>query len=160
MDFTAIYETIAPYIGTSSIALGLITLIGFFFKGINTFKEMKKTFTDTNAEAIDRLKASLPESLVVSLETLTKQELSKIIEQIRETVEKEFIEPIKANDELIKAMAEALALSKLTPDEYKVKIKELLDLPEVETTNSLKVELNTVETTETTKTAENKILVD
>lgn len=161
MDFTTIYNTIAPYIGTGSIAVGLLTLIGFFFKGINTFKEMRKTFTDTNAEAINRLKASLPETLTVSLETITKQELSKIIEQVRETVKNEFIEPIKANDELIKAMAEALAVSKLTTDEYKEKIKNLLDLPEVETTNSLKVEISTGSVTKIPATvSDNKILVD
>lgn len=160
MDFSTIYATIAPYIGTGAIATGLVTLVGFFFKGINTFKEMKKTFKDTNAEAIDRLKAALPSDLTITLETITKQELSKIIEQIRETVKKELIEPIKANDDLIQAMAEALAVSKLTPDNYKEKIKELLALPGVETTNSLKVELNTEKTEVEPLKTETKILVD
>lgn len=160
MDFSEIYEIISPYVGTSSIAMAIIALIGFFFKAINTFKEMRSTFVDTNKEAIDRFKKALPDDLVISLEALTKAELSKIIDQIRETIAKEFIEPIKANDDLIKAMAEALAVSKLTPDEYKERIKTLLELPEVETTNSLKVELTKEDKKSAVVVNEKSILVD
>ena len=164
MDFNSIYQAVAPYLGTGVIGTALVGLIGIFCKGIKAFKEMKSTFKDTNAEAIDRFRKALPSELTVSLETITKQEFSKIRAEIAGDIKEQFIEPIKANTELCRAMAEALAVSKLTPDAYKEKIKEMLDLPEVETTNSLKVELNTEEnkSNEETKGAksENKILVD
>nr|DAL76783.1 MAG TPA: hypothetical protein [Caudoviricetes sp.] len=164
MDFNSIYQAVAPYLGTGVISTALVGLIGIFCKGIKAFKEMKSTFKDTNAEAIDRFRKALPSELTVSLETITKQEFSKIRAEIAADIKEQFIEPIKANTDLCRAMAEALAVSKLTPDAYKEKIKEMLDLPEVETTNSLKVELNTEEkgTNEEapgTK-SENKILVD
>lgn len=163
MDFNSIYQAVAPYLGTGVIGTALVGLIGIFCKGIKAFKEMKSTFKDTNAEAIERFRKALPSELTVSLETITKQEFSKIRAEIAADIKEQFIEPIKANTELCRAMAEALAVSKLTPDAYKEKIKEMLDLPEVETTNSLKVELNTEEK-ETQETpgakSENKILVD
>lgn len=164
MDFNSIYQAVAPYLGTGVIGTALVGLIGIFCKGIKAFKEMKSTFKDTNAEAIDRFRKALPSELTVSLETITKQEFSKIRAEIAADIKEQFIEPIKANTELCRAMAEALAVSKLTPDAYKEKIKEMLDLPEVETTNSLKVELNTEENKPNGETAgaksENKILVD
>lgn len=164
MDFNSIYQAVAPYLGTGVIGTALVGLIGIFCKGIKAFKEMKSTFKDTNAEAIDRFRKALPSELTVSLETITKQEFSKIRAEIAADIKEQFIEPIKSNTELCRAMAEALAVSKLTPDAYKEKIKEMLDLPEVETTNSLKVELNTEEKETNgephgTK-SENKILVD
>jgi hypothetical protein len=164
MDFNSIYQAVAPYLGTGVIGTALVGLISIFCKGIKAFKEMKSTFKDTNAEAIDRFRKALPSELTVSLETITKQEFSKIRAEIASDIKEQFIEPIKANTDLCRAMAEALAVSKLTPDAYKEKIKEMLDLPEVETTNSLKVKLNTEEK-ETNEEAqgtksENKILVD
>lgn len=164
MDFNSIYQAVAPYLGTGVISTALVGLIGIFCKGIKSFKEMKSTFKDTNAEAIERFRKALPSELTVSLETITKQEFSKIRAEIAADIKEQFIEPIKANTELCRAMAEALAVSKLTPDAYKEKIKEMLDLPEVETTNSLKVELNTEENGTNGETpgakSENKILVD
>ena len=164
MDFNSIYQAVAPYLGTGVIGTALVGLISIFCKGIKAFKEMKSTFKDTNAEAIDRFRKALPSGLTVSLETITKQEFSKIRAEIAGDIKEQFIEPIKANTELCRAMAEALAVSKLTPDAYKEKIKEMLDLPEVETTNSLKVELNTEENKQNEETpgtkSENKILVD
>ena len=164
MDFNSIYQAVAPYLGTGVIGTALVGLISIFCKGIKAFKEMKSTFKDTNAEAIERFRKALPSELTVSLETITKQEFSKIRAEIAADIKEQFIEPIKANTELCRAMAEALAVSKLTPDAYKEKIKEMLDLPEVETTNSLKVELNTEENKQNEETpgtkSENKILVD
>ena len=164
MDFNSIYQAVAPYLGTGMIGTALVGLIGIFCKGIKAVKEMKSTFKDTNAEAIDRFRKALPSELTVSLETITKQEFSKIRAEIAADIKEQFIEPIKANTELCRAMAEALAVSKLTPDAYKEKIKEMLDLPEVETTNSLKVELNTEENKPNGEApgtkSENKILVD
>ena len=164
MDFNSIYQAVAPYLGTGVIGTALVGLIGIFCKGIKAFKEMKSTFKDTNAEAIDRFRKALPSELTVSLETITTQEFSKIRAEIAADIKEQFIEPIKANTELCRAMAEALAVSKLTPDAYKEKIKEMLDLPDVETTNSLKVELNTEEKETNGEVpgakSENKILVD
>lgn len=171
MDFNSIYQAVAPYLGTGVISTALVGVIGLFCKGIKAFKEMRSTFKDTNAEAIERFKKALPSEMTVSLEAITKQEFSKIRAEIAADIKEQFIEPIKANTELCRAMAEALAVSKLTPDAYKEKIKEMLDLPEVETTNSLKVELNTDEKQESTEEkkvnaenqgakTENKILVD
>lgn len=164
MDFNSIYQAVAPYLGTGVIGTALVGLISIFCKGIKAFKEMKSTFKDTNAEAIERFRKALPSELTVSLETITKQEFSKIRAEIAADIKEQFIDPIKSNTELCRAMAEALAVSKLTPDAYKEKIKEMLDLPEVETTNSLKVELNTEEKGTNGETpgakSENKILVD
>lgn len=161
MDFSAIYQAVQPYFTTGAIGTVLVGFIGLFCKGIKAFKEMKNTFKDTNAEAINRLQKALPSSLTVSLESITKTELAKLKSEITESIKNEFVEPIKANTELMQVMAEALAQSKLTPDEYKERIAKLLELDTVETTNSLKVELTT--TTETEKASEKKseeILVD
>lgn len=109
MDFNSIYQAVAPYLGTGVIGTALVGLIGIFCKGIKAFKEMKSTFKDTNAEAIDRFRKALPSELTVSLETITKQEFSKIRAEIAADIKEQFIEPIKANTELCRAMAEALA---------------------------------------------------
>lgn len=141
MDFNSIYETVKPYIGTGAIGTILVAIIGLFTSGIKTFKQMKSTFSDTNKEAIDRFTKALPSSLTVSLQSITKQELAKIKTELTENLKTEFIEPLQKNTELVEVLAEAIAQSKLTPDEYKEKIAELLKLKDVSTTNSLKVEL-------------------
>lgn len=138
MDFNSIYQAVAPYLGTGVISTALVGLIGIFCKGIKAFKEMKSTFKDTNAEAIERFRKALPSELTVSLEAITKQEFSKIRAEIAADIKEQFIEPIKANTELCRAMAEALAVSKLTPDAYKEKSRKCLTCPKLKRQTALK----------------------
>ncbi len=143
MDFNTIYAAIQPYVGTGTIGAGIIAVVAFCLKAVSVFKDMRNSFRDTNKEAIDRFKAALPSDLTISLEQITKQELDRIKGEIRGDIIENFITPIKANTELCRIMAEALACSKLIPDSQKEQIRDILALPDekVETTASLKVSL-------------------
>ena len=160
MDFNAIYQAIVPYLGTGAIATTIVTILALAFKVLKITKEAKSTFSNTHAESIAAFKKAIPESLYVSLESITKSELSKIITKIEEAVENKFLSQIKANTELTQAIASALVSLKAIPDSAKVKIAELLDIPEVETTESLKIDLLPVEETEKAKAPSKDIRID
>lgn len=160
MDFNAIYQAIVPYLGTGAIATTIVTILALAFKVLKITKEAKSIFSSTHAESIAAFKKAIPESLYVSLESITKSELSKIITKIEEAVENKFLSQIKANTELTQAIASALVSLKAIPDSSKVKIAELLDIPEVETTESLKIDLLPVEETEKVKTPSKDIRID
>jgi len=160
MDFNAIYEAAKPYIGTGAIASAIVTVIAFAIKVIGVIKELRASLVSTESEAIKAFKKAIPESLYVSVESLTKAELAKIKEEIAKLVDEKFLKQIKANTELTQAIAVALFSMKAIPDSAKEKITGLLKLKEPKTTESLKVELlPTDEPVTAVKTAE-KIYID
>lgn len=145
MDFNTIYEAIAPYLGTGAIAGAILTILGLAFKVLGFIKEAKGLFQNTQNEAINAFKKALPKELYISIETLVKGELEKITTQIVGAVNDNWLNQIKSNTELVQAIASALVTMRSIPDSSKVKIAELLNIKEVETTDSLKVELIQVE---------------
>lgn len=160
MDFNAIYEVVKPYLGTGAIASGIITVIVMALKAVKVIKEVKASFISTESEAIKAFKKAIPESLYISVESLTKAELAKIKEETVKLIDERFLKQIKANTELTEAIAAALVSMKAIPDSAKEKITGLLELKEPKTTESLKVELlPTDEPVTAVKTAE-KIYID
>ena len=159
MDFNAIYEVVKPYLGTGAIASGIITVIALAIKVIGVIKELRTSFSDTESEAIKAFKKAIPESLYVSVESLTKAELAKIKDEIAKLVDEKFLKQIKANTELTESIAAALLTMKAIPDSAKEKIAELLELKEPKTTESLKVELLPTEP-ENAPVADEKIYID
>ena len=145
MDFNAIYQSIAPYFGTGAMATAIITIITLAFKVLSLCKDARTTFSNTHAESIEAFKKAIPSSLYLSLESLTKSELSKIITQIKDAIDERFLSQIKSNTEITQAIAQALISMKAIPDSAKLKISELLELPEVDTTEGLKIDLIPVE---------------
>ena len=159
MDFNTIYEVIKPYLGTGAIASGILAIFVFALKVLGVVKEIKTTFTSTENEAINAFKKAIPKELYLSIETITKTELAKIIEGIKQVVDQKFLSQIKANTELTQAIASALITMKAIPDSSKKEIAKLLEIKDVETTESLIVELLPIEETKPVKVSD-KILID
>lgn len=159
MDFNTIYEVIKPYLGTGAIASGVVAILFFALKVLGVVKEIKTTFTSTENEALNAFKKAIPKELYLSVETITKTELAKITEGIKQVVDQKFLSQIKANTELTQAIASALITMKAIPDSSKKEIAKLLELKEVETTESLKVELLPVEE-KTVELSTEKVLID
>ena len=157
MDFNTIYEAVKPYLGTGAIAGAIVTILGLVVKVLGFIKESKSLFESTQNEAINAFKKALPKELYISIETLAKTELNKITESIVSIVNDKVLGQIKANTELVQAIASALVTMRNIPDSAKVKIAELLEIKEVETTESLKVELLTID--EKTEKKEDKTLL-
>ena len=159
MDFNTIYEVIKPYLGTGAIASGILAIFVFALKVLGVVKEIKTTFTSTENEAVNAFKKAIPKELYLSIETITKTELAKIIEHIKQIVDQKFLSQIKANTELTQAIASALITMKAIPDSSKKEIAKLLEIKDVETTESLIVELLPIEETKPVKVSD-KILID
>ena len=157
MDFNSIYEAIVPYLGTGAIAGAIITILGLAIKVLGFIKEAKGLFENTQNEAINAFKKALPKELYISVETLVKGELEKITTQIVGAVNDNWLKQIKDNTQLVQAIASALVTMRNIPDSSKLKIAELLDIKEVETTESLKVDLIPVEEE---KPSASSILID
>lgn len=161
MDFNAIYESIAPYVGTSTIASGIIAIISLAFYTVKKIKEIKETFSSTESEMLKAFKKAIPETLYVSIESLAKAELSKITEEIKQVVDKEFLSQIKANTDLVNAMAKALISMKSVPDSVKKEIADIILTDKPATTESLKVQLLPEEkTVEVKENKKEEILID
>ena len=157
MDFNSIYEAIVPYLGTGAIAGAIITILGLAIKVLGFIKEAKGLFENTQNEAINAFKKALPKELYISVETLVKGELEKITTQIVGAVNDNWLKQIKDNTQLVQAIASALVTMRNIPDSSKLKIAELLDIKEVETTESLKVDLIPIEEE---KPSASSILID
>lgn len=141
MDFNSIYEAVKPYLGTGAIAGAIVTILALATKVLGFIKEAKGVFQSTQNEAVNAFKKALPKELYISVETLVKGELEKITTKIVSAVDDKILAQIKANTELMQAIASALVSMRTIPDSSKLEIAKLLELKEVKTTESLKVEL-------------------
>ena len=101
---------------------------------------MRTSWNETENEALKAFKQAIPKELYVNIESLAKQEFEKIVTEIKAIVDEKFLSQIKANTELMEAMAQALCSMKSIPDSHKKAISKLLEI-KPETTESLKVEL-------------------
>ena len=143
MDFNTIYDAISPYLGTGTIASGIIMIISLAIYAVSKIKEIKKSFSSTESEMLKAFKKAIPENLYISIESLAKTELNKITQEIKDIVDEKFLSQIKANTELLNAIAKGLITMRTIPDSIKTEIadKLLTDKKEIITTESLKVEL-------------------
>ena len=149
IDFNTIYETLAPYFGTGAIATFITVALALAHKVFKICKEAKNTFTSTQAQTIDAFKKAIPKELYVSVETLTKSELSKLKTEIMGAINENWLKQISSNTELTKAIAVALMSIKSIPDSSKEAIANLINISQPETTESLKVDLIPIQEAET-----------
>lgn len=166
MDFNTIFELAMPYVGTTGIA-GIIIIIAIIIikcrslmskaeKEIKEFiKDTKTKWDNTENEALKAFKSALPKDLFINIESIAKQELSAIKNEIWTAIDERWLGQITKNTELVQAIATALLSNKTIPDSDKENIAGLLDLEKVKTTKSLKVELAPVEIE--TEKVENKV---
>lgn len=156
MDFNTIYELVAPYLGTTGIAGIIVTILTVFIKcrgvikksenAINDFiSEIKERWNNTENEALKAFKSALPKDLFINIETIAKNELSVIKDDIWNAIDEKWLGQITKNTELTQAIATALLDNKTITDSDKVAIAGLLNKTEANTTKSLKVELLPIE---------------
>ena len=141
IDFNTIFDAVAPYVGTGTIGTVIIGFLVLVIKIIKLGKEAKGLFSSVHAESIEILKKAFPEQIIVSVEPIVKTQIEKLKNEILEAVNTNWLDQITKNSELMQAIATALASMKSLPDSEKEKIAELLDIENIETTKSLKVEL-------------------
>ena len=141
MDFNTIYETVAPYLGTTTIAGLIIFVITVAVKLKQLFQRSGVSLKNLETEVATAFKKALPDKLYIEVEALTKKELGAITEHIKEVVDEKFLAQIKANTELTQAIAKALLSQKAIPDSAKEEIAALLEVEPTDTTQALKVEL-------------------
>ena len=140
-DFNSIYETLAPYFGTSAIATFITVALAIAYKVFKIYKKAENFYTSTQAQTIEAFKKAIPKELYVSVETLAKGELSKLKTEIMGAINENWLKQISSNTELTKAIAVALMSIKSIPDSSKEAIANLLNVSQPETTESLKVDL-------------------
>jgi hypothetical protein len=145
MDFNVFYSQAAPFLGTGTIAGIIIAVFAIIIKAKGAINDIRSAFKITENEALKAFKNALPKELSISLEALAKTELAKITESINQVVNNKFLSQIKANTELMQAVASALITMKAIPDSAKKDIAKLLEIKDVKTTESLKIELLPVE---------------
>ena len=156
MDFNTIYETVAPYLGTSGIGMLIIGILYVFIKyrgviknaevELNSFlANIKKSWENTENEALNAFKKALPQDFSINIEALARKELEKVKDYLNTSINNNWLNQVTANNELTRAMANALLSMKSIPDSDKKEIGKLLSLPEVKTTESLVIECLKVE---------------
>lgn len=170
MDFNAIYELVAPYLGTTGIAGIIIAVLTLYIKGrkvlnkgdneISKFiKDLQNKWDNTENEMLKAFKSALPSDLFINIESIAKKELSAIKEDIWTAIDEKWLGQISKNTELVQAIAKALLDNKTIPDSDKKDIADLLKIENSNTTKGLKVELLPVEEKSEEKT-ETKVLID
>lgn len=172
MDFNTIYEMVAPYLGTSGIVTIILTILIVLIRCRNIINKAEKrinAFIDdiqykwetTESEALKAFKSALPKDLFINIESLAKEELSKIKNEIWNAVDERWLGQISKNTELTQAIASALLGNKTICDSDKEIIAKMLEL-DSNTTKKLKVEL--IETKQKVETKEekpiNNVLID
>ena len=152
IDFNTIYNAVSPYFGTGAIATFLVTAIALVIAVIKKLKEVSKIvdaflaklkdgFEKTENEALKAFKNALPPDFAVNIEHLTRAEIASVKEYFISAINENWLKQITANNDLMKAVANALISLKSIPDSSKKEIAEILKLNSVETTDKLKVSL-------------------
>ena len=167
INFNSIYNDVLPYFGTGAIATFLITAIALVVgirkklkdvtKTVDAFMlKIKEDFEKTENEALKAFKNALPSDFAVNIEHLTKAEIASVKEYFISAINENWLNQITANNDLMKAMANALISIKSVPDSSKKEIAEILKLHEVDTTDKLKVSLIPVKEETVIKKVEEK----
>ena len=150
MDFNVIYETLAPYLGSTGIASLICGALVIVFKLSGAIKEFKDKFASTNKLIEDGIKKVIPETMYVKIEGVAKEEFAKMKAELVKEVDTKWINQIKTNTELMQAMALAMCSMKAIPDSQKELLAKYLEI-KPETTEALVVELVPTVETETKK---------
>ena len=156
MDFNAVYEILAPYLGGTGIATMIVGALVGFLKLSSAIKNFTNSFKGTSKLIEDGIKKVIPEHLYVKIEGVAKEEFAKMKAEIEKTVDEKWLKQIKQNTELMQAIALALSSMKAIPDSQKKLLAKYLDI-KPETTEALVIDL--IATEEKPKKVE-KILID
>jgi len=157
MDFTQIWASISPYVSAGAIGTVVTATIGIVVKVVGAVKSAKTQLSETKSLAIELFKTALPKDLTLSIKKLAQDELTSLTASVTELINKQVIEPVKANTELQQAIAKALISLRSIPETLRTEISALINEPTITTTESIKLELNTelqaeAETVKKTKT--------
>ena len=158
MDFNAIYELVAPYLGVGGTATVITVLLTLVVKVIGFIKEAKNEVVIAKTSVVNMVKNALPSELTISIESMVKTELAKITTGITQAVEEKFLNQLRANTIITEEIAKALCSMKAIPDSVKNEILKLIDIKEPVTSQSLKVELLPIETKAESSTKD--VLID
>lgn len=134
MDFNAIWELIAPYVNIGTVATVIGVIIGIIVKVKSMMNDIK-----TNSDVTKLFQKALPSELVVSIKKLTETEMEALGANIREYCKTS----IDTNTALLKELAKAMCAIKSVPDAIKEEISHYLSDYQPETTESIKLEMNT-----------------
>lgn len=86
IDFNAIYEAVAPYVGTGAIGTVILGFLVLVLKILKLGKEAKGLFSSVHSESIEILKKAFPEQIIVSVEPIVKTQIEKLKNEILEAV--------------------------------------------------------------------------
>ena len=150
MNFNVIFETLAPYLGTTTIGGTIIALVVAFVKIFASAKSLNGSIANIDKMITEGIKKVIPEKLYVKVEGVAKEEFAKMKAELLDAVDKNYLNAIKENTEVVKAVALALSSMKAIPDSQKEILAKYTET-KPETTEALVVELVPVET-ETKKT--------
>jgi hypothetical protein len=163
MDFTQIWASISPYVSAGAIGTVVTATIGVVVKVVGAVKSAKTQLSETKQLAVDLFKTALPKDLTISIKKLAQDELKSLTASVTELINKQVIEPVKANTELQQAIAKALISLRSIPETLRTEISALINEPTaVMTTESIKLEMNTElqAEAETLKTVSKKIYLE
>ena len=140
MDFNAVYEIVAPYLGSTGIATAIVSVLVLVLKASTSIKNFTNAFKSTNKLIEDSVKKVIPQHLYVKIQGVAKEEFAKMKVELLESVNEKWVKQINANTELMQAMALALCSMKAIPDSQKEIIANLIDV-KPERTDELVIEL-------------------
>ncbi len=140
MDFNAVYEIVAPYLGSTGIATAIVSILVLVLKASTSIKNFTNAFKSTNKLIEDSVKKVIPQHLYVKIQGVAKEEFAKMKVELLESVNEKWVKQINANTELMQAMALALCSMKAIPDSQKEIIANLIDV-KPERTDELVIEL-------------------
>lgn len=160
MDFNALYEVLAPYLGATGIGTLIVSALTVLFKCSGAIKTFIGSFKNTTKMIEDGIKKVIPEQLYVKIEGVAKEEFSKMRTQLENDVNEKWLKQIKANTELMQAMALAMCSMKAIPDSQKELLANFLEI-KPETTEALVIDLLPEETNSTSVKKEiQKIIIE
>lgn len=140
MDFNALYEILAPYIGATGIGTLIVSAFAILVKCSGAIKTFINSFKDTNDMIAENIKKVIPSQLYVKIENVAKSEFAKMKTELLNTVEEKWIEQMKSNTEVIMAIASAMCSMKAVPDSQKELLSQYLNI-EPKTTDALVVDI-------------------
>lgn len=140
IDFNAIYEILAPYLGSTGIATAIISTLILVLKASASIKSFSSSFKNTNKMIEDGIKKVIPEQMYVKIEGVAKEEFAKMRAQLEQDVNDKWLSQIKANTDLMQAIAMALCSMKAIPDSQKEIISNMLDV-KPQTTEALVIDI-------------------
>ena len=157
MDFNALYEIVAPYLGSTGIASAILGTLVLVLKASTSIKQFTASFKNTNKMIQEEIKKVIPQQMYVKIEGVAKEEFAKMRAELEKSVDEKWVKQIKTNTELMQAMALAMCSMKAIPDSQKELLAKFLEI-QPETTEALIIDLLPEETS--TKKENQKIIIE